>query len=384
MSLENKEMNVLVFQVDNDTFEQVGEVNKIKSLIWQTPFNDYGEFQLVVPLDDENKELLKEKRIIWTGGEVAATIEYIQNDVDDKGLATMKVKGHTLEKLLEDRVINGTYSVTNGTVSGAITVLVDRLFVDPPDDSKRKLPWFDVIVEDTVVPDKLSMQQTGKSVYEYVMGLTETYEFGFRVAFDPTNKKLTFKVLKGVDRSIDQSENDPVLLSTDMEDIVSSTYTLNASEYKNVAYVYGEDSGSSRKTVISGNNDNAGFDRKELYVDARNVKSEVRNDDGSTTTLSDADYLKQLQSAGDEKLSENAREETFEASVRLFGSTQFEFGTDYFVGDKITVADERLGVQASTWISLAEETKDEEYSLDLTVGFKTPSIYKVMRRRVSS
>lgn len=383
MSLVNKEMNVLVFQVDNTTFEQVGEVNKIKSLIWQTPFNDYGEFQLVVPLDDENRDLLKEGRVLWTGEEVAAIIEYIQNDVDDDGLQTMKVKGHTLEKLLENRVINGTYSVTNGTVSGAITALVYQLFVAPPDDQKRKLPWLEVEVEDTVVPDELSMQQTGKSVYEYIMELTETYEFGFRIKFDPINQKLTFKVLKGVDRSIDQDENDPVILSTDMEDIIDSTYTLNTSEWKNVAYVYGEDSGSARKTTISGDNDLSGFDRKELYVDARNVQSEIHNDDGTTTTISDTDYYKQLNEAGNEKLSENAREETFEASVRVFGNTQFEYGTDYFVGDKITVADERLGVQTSTWIVLAEETKDEEYSLDLTVGFKSPSIYKVVRRRVN-
>ena len=383
MSLVNKEMNVLVFQVDNTTFEQVGEVNKIKSLIWQTPFNDYGEFQLVVPLDDENRDLLKEGRVLWTGEEVAAIIEYIQNDVDDDGLQTMKVKGHTLEKLLENRVINGTYSVTNGTVSGAITALVYRLFVEPPDDQKRKFPWLEVEVEDTVVPDALSMQQTGKSVYEYIMELTETYEFGFRIKFDPIDKKLTFKVLKGVDRSIDQDENDPVILSTDMEDIIDSTYTLNTSEWKNVAYVYGEDSGSARKTTISGDNDLSGFDRRELYVDARNVKSEIRDDDGTTTTIGDTDYYKQLNEAGNEKLSENAREETFEASVRVFGNTQFEYGTDYFVGDKITVADERLGVQTSTWIVLAEETKDEEYSLDLTVGFKSPSIYKVVRRRVN-
>lgn len=383
MSLVNKEMNVLVFQVDNTTFEQVGEVNKIKSLIWQTPFNDYGEFQLVVPLDDENRDLLKEGRVLWTGEEVAAIIEYIQNDVDDDGLQTMKVKGHTLEKLLENRVINGTYSVTNGTVSGAITTLVYQLFVEPPDDQKRKLPWLEVEVEDTVVPDALSMQQTGKSVYEYIMELTETYEFGFRIKFDPIDKKLTFKVLKGVDRSIDQDENDPVILSTDMEDIIDSTYTLNTSEWKNVAYVYGEDSGSARKTTISGDNDLSGFDRRELYVDARNVKSEIRDDDGTTTTISDTDYYKQLNEAGNEKLSKNAREETFEASVRVFGNTQFEYGTDYFVGDKITVADERLGVQTSTWIVLAEETKDEEYSLDLTVGFKSPSIYKVVRRRVN-
>ena len=383
MSLVNKEMNVLVFQVDNTTFEQVGEVNRIKSLIWQTPFNDYGEFQLVVPLDDENRDLLKEGRVLWTGEEVAAIIEYIQNDVDDDGLQTMKVKGHTLEKLLENRVINGTYSVTNGTVSGAITTLVYQLFVEPPDDQKRKLPWLEVEVEDTVVPDALSMQQTGKSVYEYIMELTETYEFGFRIKFDPIDKKLTFKVLKGVDRSIDQDENDPVILSTDMEDIIDSTYTLNTSEWKNVAYVYGEDSGSARKTTISGDNDLSGFDRRELYVDARNVKSEIRDDDGTTTTIGDTDYYKQLNEAGNEKLSENAREETFEASVRVFGNTQFEYGTDYFVGDKITVADERLGVQTSTWIVLAEETKDEEYSLDLTVGFKSPSIYKVVRRRVN-
>lgn len=384
MSLVDRELNVYVFQVDNTTFEQVGEVNKIKSLVWQTPYNDYGEFQLTVPLDEENRNLLKEGRVLWTGEEVAATIEYIQNDVDDDGLQTMKIKGHTLEKLLEDRVINGTYSVTNGTVSGAISSLVYTMFCDPPDGNQdRVLPWLKVIVDESVVPDALSMQKTGDSVYDYIMDLTETYEFGFRIVFDPIDKMLIFKVIKGVDRSIDQSENDPVLLSTDMEDIIESTYTLNTSEWKNVAYVYGEDSGSNRKLQMAGDTSLSGFNRKELYVDARSIQSEVRDDvTGETTTLTPEEYAAQLKSKGDEELADNAREETFEASVRVFGNTQFEFMTDYFVGDKITVADERLGVQSSMQIVLAEETKDDEYSLDLTVGFNQPTMYKVMRRRV--
>lgn len=383
MQLVDKEMNVLVFQVDNDVFEQVGEVNKIKSLIWQTPFNDYGEFQLTVPLDDENKELLKEGRFLWTGEEVAGIVEYIQNDVDDNGLQVMKVKGHTLEKLLESRVINGTYNVTNGTVSGAVSALVQQLAVNPS-DSKRKIPWLVVATDEDVVPDELSMQQTGGSIYDYIMDLTETYEFGFRIVFDPLNKQLVFKVLKGVDRTIDNGTVDPVLLSTDMEDIIESTYTLDVSEWKNVAYVYGEDEGSARKSVIAGDNDLSGFDRREMYVDAKSVRQEVRNDDGTTTTLSDAEYAKQLTESGKEELSENVREETFEANVRFFGQTMFTYGEDYHVGDKISVADERLGVQADMWIVLAEESKDDEYSLSLTVGFQKPSLYKVMRRRVKN
>lgn len=381
MQLVDKEMNVLVFQVDNEVFEQVGEVNKIKSLIWQTPFNDYGEFQLTVPLDNENKELLKEGRFLWTGEEVAGIVEYVQNDVDDNGLQVMKVKGHTLEKLLESRVINGTYNVTNGTVSGAVSALVQQLAVNPS-DTKRKIPWLTVATDEDVVPDELSMQKTGGSIYDYIMDLTETYEFGFRIVFDPLNKQLVFKVLKGVDRTIDNGKVDPVLLSTDMEDIIESTYTLDVSEWKNVAYVYGEDEGSARKSVIAGDNNLAGFDRREIYVDAKSVRKEVRNDDGSTTTLSDTEYAKQLVESGKEELSENVREETFEANVRFFGKTMFTYGEDYKVGDRISVADERLGVQADMWIVLAEESKDDEYSLSLTVGFQKPSLYKVMRRMV--
>ena len=62
----------------------------------------------------------------------------------------------------------------------------------------------------------------------------------------------------------------------------------------------------------------------------------------------------------------------------------FTYGVDYHVGDKISVADERLGIQADMWIVLAEESKDDEYSLSLTVGFQKPSLYKVMRRRVKN
>ena len=385
MSLVNKEMNAYVFQVDNTTFEQVGEVNRIKSFVWQTPYNDYGEFQLTVPINDENKDLLKEGRVIWTGEEVAGRIEYIQNDVDENGLLTMKVKGHTLEKMLEDRIINGSYAVTSGTVSGAVSSLVAYMFLEPPDyDTKRIVPWFDVVIDETVVPDGLTNQVTGGTVYDYIMDLTDLYEFGFRIKFDPLNKKLTFMVIKGVDRSIDQNENDQVLLSTDMEDIVESTYTLDVSEWKNVAYVHGEGSGDNRVMTKAGDTDLSGYDRKEAYVDAADVKSTIQDDiTGEEYELSNTQYLSQLKSRGEEELKDTyAKQETFEATVRVFGQTQFEFGTDYKVGDKVTVADERLGVQSSMQIVLAEETKDEEYSLDLTVGFNTPSIYKVLRRRV--
>lgn len=72
---------------------------------------------------------------------------------------------------------------------------------------------------------------------------------GSEVIFDYKNKKLLYSVRQGKDRRIDQDVNDPVLLSTDMDTILSSEYTYDKSEMKNFAYVAGAGEGAARKVI---------------------------------------------------------------------------------------------------------------------------------------
>lgn len=380
MPLE-KQIQILVFKVDDDTFENIGEVNQYNSLIWPDKFNGYASFELWAPITDENSEYFKKGNILWCGGDNAAVVEIVRSTIDDEGTKTFNVKGRTLEMILTTRIIWGTYNASNKYASTVMYEIVNQNCVNPTNAS-RKIPYLEC-AEDTNIGDTISIQRTGGEVYAALNAIAASSDIGFNVLFRPKEKKLIFEVVAGVDRTIEQSEVDPVEFSTDLEDILSSSYYTNNQDEKSVALVMGEGEGASRKSKTSGDNTTKGFGRRELYVDARDIQFESVNEDGTITTLTPEEYDAALVNRGDDKLAECKTTETFEAQIRVFGDVQYEFGKDYNKGDKVTVRDKQLGVVVSARITEVEEDFDDEYALVLTFGYSYPTIMQKMKQQIS-
>lgn len=380
--LLDKDISIIVFKLNNTTFEQIGELGQFTSLIWPDAFSGYAKFELWSPINEDNAELIQKGNVLWTGGENAGVIEIIKSTVDNKGKKTYNVKGRTLEKYLTDRIVWSTF-ISSGYASTIMYSLVDDNLVNPI-NKKRKIPWLE-LAPDTHIGRKISQyQKTGGEVYDAVQTLASDSDIGFNVLFDPENKKLIFEVRAGMDRTENNPDgNEPVVFSTELEDILSSSYYTNNQDEKTVALVQGEDSGSNRKSVIVGDDEAEGFDRKELYVDARDLQSEVYHDDGTTTKLTDEEYANTLSQRGDEKLAEYPVTETFEAQIRQFGDVQYEYGVDYFKGDKVTVVDEELGISVSARITQVEEDFSEEYALVLTFGYSYPTSLQKVKRMIT-
>ena len=379
--LLEKQIQILVFKVDDTTFENIGEVNQYDSLIWPDKFNGYASFELWAPITEENSEYFKKGNILWCGGDNAAVVEIVKSAIDDKGTKTFNVKGRTLEMFLTTRIIWGTYNASNKYASTAMYDIVNQNCINPTNVS-RKIPYLEC-AEDKQLGGKMSVQKTGGDVYDAITTIAGSKDLGFNMLFRPKEKKLIFEVVAGVDRTIEQSEVDPVEFSTDLEDILSSSYYTNNQDEKNVAFIQGEGDGASRISQISGNNELKGFDRKELYVDARDLQSETVNEDGTTTSLTPDEYKAALINRGDDKLSECEVTETFEAQIRVFGDIQYEFGKDYQKGDKVTVRDRQLNVVVSARITEVEEDFDDEYALVLTFGYSYPTIMQKVKRQIS-
>ena len=379
--LLEKQIQILVFKIDNNTFENIGEVNQCSSLIWPDKFNGYANFELWAPITDENSEYFKKGNILWCGGDNAAVIEIVKSTIDDKGTKTFNVKGRTLEMLLTTRIIWGTYNASNKYASTIMYEIVNQNCVNPTNTS-RKIPYLEC-AEDKQLGGKMSIQKTGGEVYDVLTTIASNKDLGFNVLFRPKEKKLIFEVVAGVDRTIEQNEVDPVEFSTDLEDILSSSYYTNNQDEKSVAFIQGEGVGTSRISQISGNNELEGFNRKELYVDARDIQSEFTNEDGTTTTLTPEEYDAALVNRGNDKLAECKTTETFEAQIRVFGDVQYEFGVDYNKGDKVTVRDKQLGVVVSARITEVEEDFDDEYALVLTFGYSYPTLMQKVKQQIS-
>lgn len=378
----NKEIAITVFQITKEIFEPIGDISQYTCLLWPDAYVGYASFELWAPITDDNRELIKRRNVIWCGGENAAVIESIKSVIDDKGEKTYDVKGRTLEKYLVDRIIWGTY-VGSGKTSTVMYGMVNANAVNPA-NLKRRIPWLVCAEDDKVGKDINKYQKTGGFMYDALEGLANDSGIGFSVLFDPRNKKLIFKVVAGKDLTQDNTEgNDPVVFSTELEDILSSSYYTNDQDERTVAFVQGEGEGAGRRSVVAGNDNLEGFERKELYVDARDLQSEVMNDDGTQTKLTDSEYIETLMQRGDEKLAEYVTVEIFESQIRQFGDVQYEFGVDYQKGDKVTVIDEQLGVMVSARITKAEEQFDEEYNLVLTFGYSSPTMLKKVKRAYS-
>lgn len=121
----------------------------------------------------------------------------------------------------------------------------------------------------------------------------------------------------------------------------------------------------------------AGFARRELYIDARDLQS----DSGTDAALTEEEYTALLTARGREKLAEAQLVRSFSAVVRTLDPT-YQYGVDFAEGDIITVTDERMGVTADAVVEAAEQSVGESgYELTLTLGYGQPDLHDILRRK---
>lgn len=380
--LLDKRLEIIVFKIDNSTFEPIGQLDEYTSLIWPDAFLGHAMFQLWAPITENNAELLRPDNVIWCKGDNAAVIKIVKETIGDDGEKEFTVKGYTLEFFLSDIVIPGLYNKTGTNRISTIMYDMVNKFAINPTNTKCKIPYLVNAIDISVGKQVGGYQKTGGSIYDALYDMAQESGIGFGVIFNPYDKKLVFKVTEGVDRTQEQQTNDPVVFSTELEDILSSEYYLNIEDVKNVAIVQGEENNGARTTVYVGDIALSGFNRKELYVDARDLQSTITDDSGNTQTLTAAEYNAVLTQRGQEKLAEHRKIETFEAKIKQFGNVQYEFGVDYKNGDKVTVIDTRLGLSVSAQITSVEEEYSDKYELILTFGYSYPTLLQRAKRKI--
>ena len=380
-----KNIDIYVYKLDDSgTFDSLGEINKFTSLMWPDKFNGYSTFELNVPLTPENRSLIKKGNILWCGGENACIIEIIQSNMDENGQKTYKVRGRSLEMLLTTRIVWGTYNCVDKYSSTAMYEIVNENCINPS-NSARKIPFLEC-AEDEKLGKITSFQKTGGEVYTALQSIAADVDLGFDIIFKPREKKLLFKVTEGVDRSTASVSDDGsklVIFSTDLDDILSSSYYTNNQDVKTLAYVAGEGQGAERKHLTSGDNASSGFLRRELYVDARDLRTEILSEDNTVITITDDEYIELLNERGNEKLAERIEVETFEAKMRVAGEIQYVYGVDYFKGDKVIIQDTELGIQVIAKVTEVSQNYDDEYELVITFGYEYPTLIQKVKRQIT-
>lgn len=336
--------------LDSDR-QLIAVVDYFISAIWTPRYDDVGDFELQLPPSIEVFKTMKEGNYVTRlDDDMVGVIERVVLVTDEESGNYILVSGRDAKSLLDRRIV-WQQTTLSGTIENCLRRLVLENVTNPTDPS-RAIPNFG-FTGMRGFTWTMSMQVTGDNLLEVITKICKTYGYGFSVKL--MYDTFVFDVYKGVDRSLSQDTTPHVEFSPDFDNVITSEYTKDESLFKNVALIAGEGEGTDRKTAVTGSA--SGLNRRELYVDARDIST----NDGA---IDDETYAALLKERGDEKLSEWVR--TTEFSGQIEPSTNYTYKVDYFLGDIVQITNE-YGISATCRITEVIECEDETgYSITPT------------------
>lgn len=344
----------------DENLQIVDILRKYNFAQYNNKFRDIGAFKINAQLVDENIYILDETKQYYVlfdfdeyiFGQVTKVKQSGEGDNDKE----IVIEGKLSKYILTKRVINGTINY-KGKTFGLVKEMIDSNIVSSS-NAKRNLPIEINCDEEylTSVCSDVTKQITGGYVWEEVEKLLTQDNLG--IDFVPniitdsntTNiDKWYLTINAGVDRTKENKYgNNPVIFSQQLSNIASVDYERDVEEYTNYAYVAGEGEEENRKwyEVNRTDKDASGWNRKELWIDARDIQSE--NKDG--TILSETEYEKLIKERANEKFSESDVQESYEATLTE-KNAQYTYGIDYNLGDWCTITDINLNKELDVQIT---------------------------------
>ena len=343
----------MVLNVLDENRDLIDIVDYAIEILWTKKYYDVGGCVFRIPASDEAIKLF-----VYDGS-------YISRDDDDmicmitkinlaqnidSGADELTITCLSINHLLTQRQVWEQLNL-NYTADICMRFIVDRNFITTTDE--RKITYIKLGALTNFGPTILKQLTEESNVLLAVQEIALAYGIGFKFVMDE-NKNFVFTLYKGTDRSINQTDVDPVEFSPDLHNLQSFTFELDKSNEKNVAIVVGEGEGVNRKKVTVGTA--TGIKRKELFVDGSSSSS----NDGEVV-----DYNTMLVETGKDILSEHATTNYFTFEV---DANSYVYKEDFELGDTITIrADYGLSLNAKIVEVIETWYETNEYQVKINV-----------------
>lgn len=318
-------MNILVF--DKITRKYKGSISKIASLIWTERYWECGDFELETLLIPRIILLVEEDdyfKIAYSKSTMVVESVEITSPTSSSG-GKIKIKGRSLESILDRRILWADYQ-RSAPAKTYIPELIEACFKDADNGEERVVEYLtvkdasDIVNEDDDIIEVDASR--GDGLYSIIASSALASEIGFTIDFDNNTGLMTFYLYEGEDRrNLIFSERNLILQNANLY--------RSKENYKNIALVAGEGEGKKRKmvTVTQGDEEPTALQRRELWVDARDVQKL----DGENNKK----YNNRLTLRGVEKLEEHI--ETITAEGKLINFGRYKIREDFDLGDIITI-----------------------------------------------
>ncbi len=342
-------------------------IDNFSSIIWHCVYYGVGDFEIYVPATQDAIDTLKRGYYVTREGrQDVGIIEKIEFTFDTSSGFMLTATGRFAKSILERRLIYKlsdntiTPVVFSGLVETSVRSMVNANIINATDTTRNisyiklgelaNLPARIVTQEGNAADTQTSY----KNLFNYSEELLQEYGYGAKMTLDQETNNLIYSVYEGTDRT--RSGEEPIIFSQEFDNILTADYTEDDTALKNTALCGGEGEGTARKFVIV-TNGQTGENRREVFIDASSQSQTYKDAEGSEQQYSDAVYLNMLRTAAKAGLEAYKLTQTFDGEVDIINSG-LEFEKDYFIGDKVTIEDNILGIAQNVRIGEVTEVQD--------------------------
>ena len=370
------------------TLDHVGIIETATEFQCVEKLNQIGWFKIWIPRDEDTVKYMNGDYIVALDASrsLYGIIEKIDYTADEKGKESLMLSGRTTQAYLSNRII---YKMFKSTTLQPPSIIMENIMMancyntaqaEWQPAPKRVLDFFVSNFSGQALGTPIEFQRTGTLVSDALEALCAPDFLGWRVNTNPHNKTHGFESYQGIDRSITQSVNDRVVFAKQMDNIIQSTYNKDKANYKNWVQVAGAGEGLEREYINyydTSDTEPAGLKRKEFFADARDLQP--KDDEGNEIPI--ARYRDMLTARGKQKMGECEIVENFVGTI-MQGS-QFQYGVHYNLGDKVTFADDQLGITLAAVVTESETVYKGNNLVErrITFGFGMPNMVTILSRR---
>lgn len=260
----------------NTNLDAITIIDTYESFIWTDRYYQYGDFELYASITGNLLSYLKQGYYLQKrDSDRLMIIEKILINSDIEYGDHVTVTGRSLESILDRRVIWGQMTLS-GNLQDSIESLLDACIISPSNTNRKISNFiFNESTDPKITSLTISAQYTGDNLYDAIQKICEQAGIGFKVTLND-RKQFVFELYAGTDRSYEQTTVPYVIFSPTFDNVISTNYIESKSSLKNVALVGGEGEGAARRYTAVGNL--SGLDRRELFVDARDISSDIDED----------------------------------------------------------------------------------------------------------
>lgn len=352
-------MDTNSIKIINVKFELLGDIEDYISFYFVRNFTKAKEFQIVTPI--KYIDILKDKNIIFIDYKKVGVIEEVTIDEDKK---IITAKGRDLKSIIDRRLtlppLGKAYDGIKATAEEVIKHYVINNCISP-EDPKRKIEQLEIGIGKKKGPI-LAWQSRFKYLDFELEQICNATGLGWEVYLDLDRKKFIFDVVEGVNRTIEQDVNSRVIFSDEFDNITNSTYINNSLSYKTMGYVAGQGEGEDRTVQEVYKNNNTGLDRRELFIDARDISEDDKLEDRARAKLNEYDYI-------------------FSNESTVINSN-FVYEKDWDLGDLITLKNS-VGI-TSQRVSEVTEVYEDTRKIEIVLGSVIPTIADKMQSQINN